>query len=85
MAMFLVLVRKMLLVHRPPAGTSRNHQHWGGRCRHVLTNISYYFDQVVKCFPKNIVDGGGGGGRGRRNVKKIFRTNISSVKKIFSN
>ena len=29
----------------------------GGGVRHVLTNISYDFDQVVKIFPKNVVRG----------------------------
>ena len=29
----------------------------GGGGRHVLTNISYDFDQVVKIFPKNGVGG----------------------------
>jgi hypothetical protein len=29
----------------------------GGGGRHVLTNISYDFDQVVKNFPKNVVRG----------------------------
>jgi uncharacterized membrane protein len=30
----------------------------GGGCRHVLTNISLDFDQVVQTFPENVVDGG---------------------------
>ena len=29
-----------------------------GGCRHVLTNFSEDFDQVVKNFPGNVVDGG---------------------------
>ena len=32
----------------------------GGGCRHVLTNFSEDFDQVVKNFPGNVVDGGWG-------------------------
>ena len=43
-----------------------------GGCRHVLTNFSEDFDQVVKNFPGNVVDGGGG---------QIIRTNL--VKKNF--
>jgi hypothetical protein len=30
----------------------------GGGGRHVLTNISYDFDQVAHIFPENVVDGG---------------------------
>ena len=50
----------------------------GGGGRHVLNNFSEDFDQVVKIFPGNVVDGWGGG-----EVKIIFRTNI--VKKNFQN
>ena len=39
----------------------------GGGGRHVLTNFSYNFDQVVEKFPENVVDGAGGGGGGSKN------------------
>ena len=42
----------------------------GGGCRHVLTNFSEDFDQVLKMFPGNVVDGGG-------KVKNIFVRTIS--------
>ena len=32
----------------------------GGGCRHVLTNFSEDFEQVVKIFHGNVVDRGGG-------------------------
>jgi hypothetical protein len=53
------------VIHRDVAKPLTLH----GGCRHVSTNISYNFDQVVRIFPENVVDGGGGGGGGGRLVK----------------
>jgi hypothetical protein len=60
------------------SGTSRSHQHLGrggggggvgGVSSCFDQPISYDFDQVVKIFPKNVVDGGVG-----EFAKKNFRT-----------